>query len=44
VTRRRHRANPRVGCYPGCVGCSTGCLFLIVAVLGALATLFAFYG
>jgi len=37
----RYRARPRVGCYPGCVGCSIPLLVLAVGMLTALLILLA---
>lgn len=30
---RRYRARPRLGCYPGCLGCSIPLLAALVAIV-----------
>ncbi len=33
MTRRYYRGRPRVGCYPGCIGCSIPLLAALAAVV-----------
>jgi hypothetical protein len=36
-----YRARPRVGCYPGCIGCSIPLLAVLAALVAALVLVIA---